>query len=180
MNYRTLDCGQITRELFCTFERRQSVTKCWRRIDGQWVVRDIPFTEWYTERWDDEDFSALVRCLQHTLSAGGTVIGAFDVSGQLKGFAAVESGFFGTVYRYLDLSLLHVSAEMRGNGIGGKLFAMAAEWAKAQGADRLYISSHCALETQAFYKAMGCVEAEEYNMEHVLLAPYDCQLELRL
>ncbi|MCI8896985.1 MAG: hypothetical protein HFI61_04170, partial [Lachnospiraceae bacterium] len=34
-----------------------------------------------------------------------------------------------------------------------------------------------AVETQAFYRAMGCVEAQEYNKEHVEKEPYDCQLE---
>ena len=44
-------------------------------------------------------------------------------------------------------------------------------------AKKLYISAHSAVESQAFYKAMGCVEAEEYNAEHVEKEPYDCQLE---
>lgn len=177
MNYRTLHYSDITRKLFRSFERHQNVTKCWQKIDGQWVIAD---TGPHTEQWDEEDFAALVRCLQHTLSTDGAVFGALDDSGQLKGFASVEAGFFGTGHRYLNLSCLHVSEEMRGHGIGRKLFSLAAEWAKAQGADRLYISGHPSVETQAFYRAMGCTEAEEYNLEHVLLAPYDCQLELKL
>lgn len=35
-------------------------------------------------------------------------------------------------------------------------------------------------ESQAFYKKMGCVEAEQYNREHVDKEPYDCQLECKL
>ena len=45
---------------------------------------------------------------------------------------------------------------------------------------KLYISGHSAVETQAFYKAMGCVEAKEYNQKHVELEPYDCQLEYQI
>ncbi|MDF2592353.1 MAG: GCN5-related N-acetyltransferase, partial [Clostridia bacterium] len=30
---------------------------------------------------------------------------------------------------------------------------------------------------QAFYKAMGCVEAKEYNDRLVAEEPFDCQLE---
>lgn len=32
----------------------------------------------------------------------------------------------------------------------------------------------------AFYRAMGCVEAEVYNRQHVEKEPYDCQLECKL
>lgn len=52
--------------------------------------------------------------------------------------------------------------------------------AKAHRAKKLYISDHSAVESQAFYRAMGCVEAREYNEEHVLREPYDCQLEIEL
>ncbi len=41
----------------------------------------------------------------------------------------------------------------------------------------LYISAHSAVETQAFYKKMGCTEAQQYRQEHVEQEPYDCQLE---
>jgi len=176
MTYRKLNCGEITRELFLFFERHQEVTQCWRKTDGQWGIRDISFTE----QWDEEDFAALVRCLRNTLSTGGAVFGAFDDTGRLKGFSSVEGEAFGTFSRYLDLSCLHVSEEMRGRGTGKMLFTLAAEWAKEQGADKLYISGHSSVETQAFYKAMGCTEAAEYNIRHVLLAPDDCQLELKL
>lgn len=48
------------------------------------------------------------------------------------------------------------------------------------GAKKLYISAYSAVESQSFYKAMGCMEAQVYNMEHVEKEPYDCQLECKL
>lgn len=45
------------------------------------------------------------------------------------------------------------------------------------GAQALYISAHSSVESQAFYKAMGCVEAKEYQAFHVEKEPCDCQLE---
>ena len=62
-------------------------------------------------------------------------------------------------------------------GIGKQLFQMASTWAREKGAKKLYISAHSSIESQAFYKAMGCVEALEYNKEHVEKEPCDCQLE---
>ena len=58
----------------------------------------------------------------------------------------------------------------------GEIHALLGE----NGAGKLYISAHSAVESQAFYKSMGCVEAGEYNPEHVEKEPYDCQLECRL
>ncbi len=64
--------------------------------------------------------------------------------------------------------------------MGRRLFAMACAWAKAHGAKKLYISAHSAVETQAFYRAVGCVDALEPNCAHVEREPYDCQLERML
>lgn len=77
----------------------------------------------------------------------------------------------------MDLSSIHVSEDMRGQGIGRELFSAAKRFAAGKNAKKLYISAHSAVESQAFYKAMGCVEAAEYNAEHVAKEPYDCQLE---
>ena len=61
-----------------------------------------------------------------------------------------------------------------------KGFTNIKEWAKQKGAKKLYISAHSAVESQAFYKSMRCVEAEVYNKKHVEDEPYDCQLECDL
>lgn len=175
IGYRELQEQEICRELFKSFVRRQEVTKCWRKEDGRWLVKDAPFID----DWTEADYQVLVSCLRHTAATGGLVYAAFD--GQdLKGFASVESGLFGGEHRYMDLTSIHVSQDMRGRGIGAELFLAAKEWARDKGAGKLYISAHSAVETQAFYKKMGCVEAEVYNQEHVNREPYDCQLECRL
>ena len=80
----------------------------------------------------------------------------------------------------MDLSSIHISEDMRNKGIGAVLFQKAKGWARQKGADKLYISAHSSVESQAFYKKMGCVEAEEYNKRHVDEEPYDCQLECKL
>ncbi len=92
----------------------------------------------------------------------------------------MEAGLFGGEQKYLDLSSIHVSEDMRAKGIGRSLFLAAKEWAKNNGARKLYISAHSAVESQAFYKKMGCVEAAVYNQNHVEKEPYDCQLECTL
>lgn len=61
-----------------------------------------------------------------------------------------------------------------------KLFEEATFWAQKQGAEKIYISAHSAVESQAFYKAMGCVEAKQYQQKYVEQEPFDCQLEYSL
>lgn len=175
MEYRELNAAEISRELFSGFIRRQVVGDCLRRVDGEWVIRSDPFVD----DWSEEDYAFLVKCLRNTVTSGGVVYGAF-ADGVLKGFASVEPQIFGGEQKYADLTSIHVSEDMRGKGIGRALFERACEWAKTHGAEKLYISSHSAVESQAFYKAMGCVDAEVCSEEHVRAEPFDRQLERKL
>lgn len=172
VKYRKLCINEIQMDIFQYFQRRQVVTDCWRRENGTWVIRSDPFID----DWNVQDYQTLVNCLQNTAATGGLVSGAF-IDNQLKGFVSVESVPLGSERQYMDLSSLHVSADRRGQGIGRELFSLAKQFAKENHAKKLYISAHSAVESQAFYKAMGCVEAKEYNAEHVKKEPYDCQLE---
>ena len=175
IHYRELGADEICRELFAHFIRRQVVTKCRRRENGEWTVKDDPFVD----DWTEADYHTLTACLKNTVLTGGLVYAAF-CNGKLKGFVSVESTLFGGEQNYLDLSSIHVSEDMRGSGIGSALFLAAKQWAKKQGAGKLYISAHSAVESQNFYQKMGCVEAEVYEQKHVEAEPYDCQLECRL
>ncbi len=172
---RPLAAGELDLGLFARFQRRQEVNLCWRRAGEGWEIRPDPFID----DWSPEDYQFLVRCLQNTLAAGGLVAGAF-LAGELKGFLSVEGPPLGSRGQYADLSSLHVSRECRGTGVGRALFRLACDFARERGAEALYISAHSAVETQEFYRAMGCVEAREYNQEHVEREPFDRQLECLL
>ena len=90
MEYRKLETEEIHRQLFEKFERYQKVTQCWRKIDGEWIVKDAPFTD----QWNEEDYNQLIEALKNTLKTDGVVYGAF-LEGDLKGFVSVENGFIG-------------------------------------------------------------------------------------
>lgn len=169
---RTLAEEEIDRALFRSFIRRQEVDLCLRREGDGWVVRPDPFID----DWNEEEYTELICCLKNTVRTNGRVWGAFAGSA-LKGFASVESGFFGGDNRYMDLSCIHVSQDMRHAGIGRRLFEQAKAFAKGCGAKKLYISAHSAVESQAFYAAMGCVDAVQINREHAEKEPFDRQLE---
>lgn len=172
IQYRDLHENEICRELFKHFIRRQDVAQCWRKENGTWVIKDISFID----DWSENDYAELISYLKHTLCSGGLVRAAF-YKHELKGFVSVERNLFGGLHKYLDLSHIYVSADMRGQGIGAALFTSAKIWASTHGAGKLYISAHSAVESQAFYKKMGCREAAQYDPAHVLKEPCDCQLE---
>ena len=60
---------------------------------------------------------------------------------------------------------------------GKALFYQACEEARRLGADKLYISAHSSKESQAAYKALGCVHAKEINPKLAEEEPCDVQLE---
>ncbi len=175
ITYKQVTMQDLTTELFDGFERYQEVKRCWRKEAGEWVLKDIAFTE----QWKEEHYVFLVECLQGTLQKGGAVLAALE-GAQLVGFASVEREMFGGDNCYVQLSSLHTSYPMRGRGIGKVLLSKASEIARSFGAKKLYISTHSSEESQGFYRGQGCVEALEYCSHLVEKEPYDCQLELVL
>lgn len=175
MNYRIIEEHKIDRALFRGFNRRQEVTLCRRRKGGEWVIEPDPFVD----DWSEEDYRELIGHMKDLSLREGFVYGAMQ-SNVLKGFVTVDAKALGPDNEYLDLRDLFVSADARGQGIGRELFRAAAQWARSKGACKLYLSAHSAIETQAFYKAMGCVDAKYISLRHVEKEPYDCQLEYPL
>ena len=175
IQYRTLQSDELCLDLFRSFIRHQVVSKCWRKENNQWIIKEDPFVD----DWNEADYRTLIACLQNTIATGGLVYAAFNQE-KLKGFVSVEADLFGGEQKYLDLSSIHISEDMRNQGIGTTLFLVAKEWARKKGANKLYISAHSSVESQAFYRKMGCTEATVYNQKHVENEPYDCQLECSL
>ncbi len=172
LELRNIEMNELNRDLFSHFIRRQVVTECFRKMEGQWVTKENPFVD----DWSEEDYEELLYYLKNTVRTGGLLVGSF-YDNKLKGFVSVEGNPIGSKGQYYDLSSIHVSEDCRGQGIGKLLFLRAKEYVRERGGKKLYISAHSAVETQAFYRSMGCVEAEEYIAEHVAREPRDCQLE---
>ncbi len=176
MEYRKLSREEIQPDLLMHLRRYQEITDCWCKEAGVWCVRPMPRV---IGDWNQEQREFICFCLGNILSEGGMVAGAF-LDGALKGIVAVEGASIGSRNQYLPVAFLHVSQELRGHGIGQSLFSMAKAFAGEKGAEKLYISSQPSVQTQAFYKAMGCVEAEEYHAAYVEHNPHECQIECKL
>ncbi len=170
--YRALTLDDLSPALLRDFRRHQVVTKCLRRIDGQWKALDIPFVD----DWDESNRARKLREIEACIRGGDLALGAL-IGGELKGLSLVLRQPLGSRGQYRVLDSFHVSEEYRRHGIGRQLFLRSADWAKAMGGEKLYISAHSAVESQAFYRAMGCVDTVEPDPAHVAEEPCDCQLE---
>lgn len=156
------------------FIRHQEVTECWRCVDGGWQLLPIAFTE----DWDLPRLREEADDLLRTIDEGKSAIGAFD-GNQVVGFAWLGERL-GSRGQYIELVSYHVSAPYRGKGIGRRLFAEICDAARAAGADKLYISAHSSRESQAAYRALGCVHAQEIDSVRAANEPCDVQMEYDL
>lgn len=154
------------------FIRHQQVQECWRNVDGQWKLVSIPFEE----NWTVSQCRQIAQDVALHMENDQTAFGAFDQN-QLVGFLTVSHYLFGNTAKYLELVCFQVSEPYRGKGIGKILFRQACREAVRLGAEKLYISGHSAKETQAAYRALGCVPAKEINQALAAEEPFDVQLE---
>lgn len=156
------------------FIRRQEVDECWRCVNSEWQLVSNPFTE----EWDAAHLRAEAADLQRTIDEGIPAIGAFDGE-RIIGFAQLGE-CLGSRNQYIELTGLHVSEPWRGRGIGRRLFAAVCDAARSRGMDKLYISAHSSKESQAAYRALGCVYAEEVDPIRAAKEPCDVQMEYDL
>lgn len=148
------------------FARHQRVTECWRKINGEYRLMPCSFVDdWPAER--KRQIAAEI------LDGDFITFGAFDED-RVIGFAMLKRQLNADK---MILDSLQVSEEYRHRGIGRKLFSLAVIEARANGANKLYISACSSNETIAFYKAMGCILAEEVIPEMADDEPFDLQLE---
>lgn len=152
------------------FVFRQEVSECWRKVDGEWKLLPIAYTD---------DSGPDAQTMLGALSAGNPAFGGW-AGDALVGFALLAKDRFGSSAQYIDLAEFYVSLPYRRLGIGRRLFALACQGARELGADKLYISAHSARESMAAYRKYGCVDAEEINWALAKKEPCDVQLEYRL
>jgi|LSQX01.2.fsa_nt_gb ribosomal protein S18 acetylase RimI-like enzyme len=172
IKYRQLNIDDIHPDILNDFNRYQEVTKCWRKQNGEWVLVDNHFTE----NWDNEKKVRIASAFPIVLNSGGTLIGVYDKE-KLIAFALLKNEKLGKAKQYIQLEYLLVSYEYRRMGIGKKLFALCVDAAMITDAKKLYISANSSQESQAFYRAIKCVEAEEIIPELFEDEPFDVHME---
>jgi GNAT superfamily N-acetyltransferase len=176
ITYRRLELSDLLPDMLKSFHRYKEVKKSWRKIEGEWVLIDNP----YIEDWNDDfRYELITEDFPQAIKSGGALFGAYD-DDNLIGFFALDGNLIGSEKQYAWLVYCHVSADYRHHGIGRELFSLVAEAARELGAKKMYISANSSEESQAFYRAVGCVHAEEINPELFELEPYDVHMEFVL
>ncbi len=153
------------------FVRHQKVTECWGKSDGEYKLFSVDFTE----DWDGKKLRSIAKDLLQIIKNGFGYI-ALDKE-NVVGFAAVDSTLLGNNNEYLELTDFQVSKNYRGQGIGKQLLHLITKEAKQTGAKKLYISAHPSKESQAAYRALGCVNATWIYEKKAEEEPYDIQME---
>lgn len=174
MEVKQLTILSIRPDMLTYFDRYQEVTQCWRRDASEWILKDVL----YTRQWDENKKAWAIGYFSWLLEQGGIIMGAFDEH-KLIGFAAIDGKLFGSQDQYVNLNLLIVSYGYRNKGIGGRLFVAISEKAIDLYAKKLYISAHSSKDSIAFYKRMGCKDAQEI-IPDLIDEPFDLQLEYDL
>ena len=169
-----LSCENFDEASLDGFIRHQTVTECWRCVEGEWALQPVSFVE----DWDALTLREKAADTLRAIDAGVTAFGAFDGE-KVVGVAQLGERL-GSRGQYIELDRLHVSEPYRGRGIGRRLFGAACEAARSLGAEKLYISAHPAKESQAAYRAWGCVHAAEVDPSRAVDEPYDVQMEYDL
>jgi ribosomal protein S18 acetylase RimI-like enzyme len=175
ITFRKLVLNDLSRTLLKEFNRYQKTSRILAKEEVSLYEKEACFID----DWNDEKKFNVIRELRYCVQSGGAVLGAY-MGEKSVGFANVESKRFGIKLDHVELPYIHVSNEYRGCGIGKRLFNLCCESAKELGAQKLYIGAHPSIESQNFYKAVGCTLAKEVNEDIFNREPLDIQLEYKL
>lgn len=175
IRYEQLTINNFNENALDTFERHQQVTQCWRKVDGMWKLLPIAFVE----EWNLEKRRSNARSIAANLGERLVGFGVFE-NDRVVGYITLGTSRFGSRRQYVQLVEFQVSEPWRGKKIGRRLFSLACKAAGEMQAEKLYISAHSSKESQAAYRALGCVEAQEIDRKLAEEEPCDVQMEYRL
>lgn len=157
-------------------DRREVIENIYYLDNGKLVLKP----EHYDMRgWPTGEPEHYAPILLDCFDRGGHFWGAF--SGELFiGTVVLENRFIGSERDTLQMKFLHVSSNYRKQGLGKRLFFLAAERALELEAKKLYMSATPSENTINFYLNLGCMLATEIDKELFALEPEDIHLELDL
>ncbi len=148
-----------------SYQRKHDVKRVYRKQNNAYELVDCA----YTEDWDIAHKRQVARSI---CSNADITYVAIDEK-NIVGFIALKKKL---IDDYMILDMMHVSAPVRGQGIGRKLFEFGKEAAGRYGGKALYISACPSEETIAFYRAMGAELTNNPIREIADKEPYDLQM----
>ena len=159
-----------------TIDRSEVIDNIYYFRDGKLVLEPEHYN---AQGWPPGEQEHYHPHLEDCFARGGHFWGAFNEE-KLVGVAVLEATFIGSKSNTLQLKFLHASKAYRKQGLGRRLFSLAAEQAKIMGAAKMYISATPSENTVNFYFHLGCQLAEEVDPELFAFEPEDIHLEYKL
>ena len=159
--------------LIWQIDRSEIIHNIYQLRDGKLVLIPDYFD---AQGWPPNEAEHYTPILTDCLDRGGSFWGVFEGE-KIIGTAVLESKFIGSKHDMLQLKFLHVSHKHRKQGLGKKLFNLAAEKARSLGAKKMYISATPSENTINFYMRLGCALATEIDPDLFALEPEDIHLE---
>jgi predicted N-acetyltransferase YhbS len=159
-----------------TIDRREVIEAVYYLEAGALTLKAEHFD---VRGWPPGEAETYTPLLEDCYDRGGWFYGLFD-GDRLVGAAVLEGSFIGQPRDQLQLKFLHVSHGYRDQGLGRRLFELAAAEARRRGAQRLYISATPSEHTIDFYLGLGCTVTAEPDAELFALEPEDIHLEFAL
>ena len=154
-------------------DRREVIDNIYYLIDGELVLKPEHYD---MQGWPPGEADLYTPLLLDCFDRGGWFYGLFD-GDKLAAAVVLESKFIGPHKDLLQLKALHVSSRYRGQGLGRRLFDLAAQKARERGAKGLYISATPSEHTINFYLRLGCIVMSTPDPELYALEPEDIHLE---
>ena len=155
------------------------------RIDVQYVQHGTELVarqgSWSSLAWDpvgdgEHSVAAQLHMLEHYVDAGGIALGAY-AGGRLVGIGVVVPHVRpGTA----QLAFLHVSAPLRGTGIGSRLSEALDQMARRAGDSEMVVSATPSANTVRFYLGHGFQPMAEPLAELLELEPEDVHMHKAL
>ena len=174
MNIRELTRSEIPN--IWTIDRSEVIDNVYYLRDGKLVLEPEHYD---MTGWPPGEPEHYTPFLLDCFNRGGDFWGVFEDE-QLIGVVILESKFIGGQKDTLQMKFLHVSNNFRKQGLGKRMFLLAAEKARQLGAKKMYVSAAPSENTVNFYLRLGCVLAREIDRELFELEPEDIHLEYTL
>ncbi len=162
-------------EIECVWEidRAELVRNVYHLEDGELVLKR---ERWDVAGWPPGEQAIYTPLLIESFNRGGWFHGLFDDL-SLVGVVVLDSKFIGPRHDLLQLKFMHVSRHYRQQGLGRRMFDLAAARARQQGARGLYVSATPSENTINFYLRRGCVPTTHPEPDLLALEPEDIHLE---
>ncbi|TFH82593.1 GNAT family N-acetyltransferase [Pseudomonas kribbensis] len=163
--------------LLALIDRSELVEECYRVENGELILYPARFD---MRGWPEGEAEENARVLEKCWRSGGWLHGIFDGEALVAAVVVDNQVIHNQGLRMRQLKFLHISRAWRGQGLGGRLFALACEYGREVGADALYVSATESRNTVEFYQRQGCRLLAQPDPELFALEPHDIHFYCRL